>query len=453
MENNSTLFTILLNLLEKGDFSALKADLTEMNVVDIAEFLEQLDQDAMIKIFRILPKDISADVFSYLESENQENIVGSITDAEVGKLVDDLFMDDVVDFLEEVPANVVTRVLRNTSSQMRKMINTFLSYPENSAGSIMTNEMVELHDRLTVEEAIEHIRRTGVDKETIYTCYCIDNSRHLIGTVDLSDLIFNDRSALIHDIMDDDRQLISVNTLDDQEQVADVAKHYDLLAVPVVDNENRLVGIVTIDDIMDIIEDEATEDFEKMAALLPSDDEYLKTPVLTLVRNRIGWLLVLMVSATLTGSIIQSFEDMLAVVTGLTASIPILTGTGGNAGNQSSTIAIRSLALGQIGPGDTFKVLFKEVRVALICGVILGVANFLRMLIIGGSGSLEIYGVVSVSMFFAVVMAKMIGCMLPIIAKKLKIDPAVIAGPVISTLVDSLSLLIYFALAKAFLLK
>ena len=453
MENNSTLFTILLNLLEKGDFSALKADLTEMNVVDIAEFLEQLDKDAMIKIFRILPKDISADVFSYLEPDNQENIVGSITDAEVGKLVDDLFMDDVVDFLEEVPANVVTRVLRNTNSQMRKMINTFLSYPENSAGSIMTNEMVELHDRLTVEEAIEHIRRTGVDKETIYTCYCIDNSRHLIGTVDLSDLIFNDRSALIHDIMDDDRQLISVNTLDDQEQVADIAKHYDLLAVPVVDNENRLVGIVTIDDIMDIIEDEATEDFEKMAALLPSDDEYLKTPVLTLVRNRIGWLLVLMVSATLTGSIIQSFEDMLAVVTGLTASIPILTGTGGNAGNQSSTIAIRSLALGQIGPGDTFKVLFKEVRVALICGVILGAANFLRMLIIGGSGSLEIYGVVSVSMFFAVVMAKMIGCMLPIIAKKLKIDPAVIAGPVISTLVDSLSLLIYFALAKAFLLK
>lgn len=452
MENNSALFAILLNLLAKGDFSALKADLTEMNVVDIAEFLEELDKDAMIKVFRILPKDISADVFSYLDSDYQEDIVVSITDAEVGKLIDDLFLDDVVDFLEEVPANVVTRVLRSTNPEMRKMINTFLSYPENSAGSIMTNEMVELHDRLTVAQAIDHIRLTGIDKETIYTCYCIDNSRHLMGTVDLSDLIFNDRSALIRDIMDDDRQLISVNTLDDQEKVADVAKHYDLLAVPVVDNENRLVGMVTIDDIMDIIEDEATEDFEKMAALLPSDEEYLKTPVHILVRNRIGWLLVLMISATLTGSIIQSFEDMLAVVTGLTASIPILTGTGGNAGNQSSTIAIRSLALGEIEPKDTFKVLFKEMRVALVCGLILGVANFIRMVLIGGTGSFDIYMVVSVSMFFAVVMAKMVGCTLPILAKKVNIDPAVIAGPVISTLVDSLSLLIYFGLASAFLL-
>ncbi len=452
MENNSALFKILLNLLAKGDFSALKADLTEMNVVDIAEFLEELDKDAMIKVFRILPKDISADVFSYLDPDYQEDIVVSITDAEVGKLIDDLFLDDVVDFLEEVPANVVTRVLRSASPEMRKMINTFLSYPENSAGSIMTNEMVELHDRLTVAQAIDHIRLTGVDKETIYTCYCIDNSRHLMGTVDLSDLIFNDRSALIRDIMDDDRQLISVNTLDDQEKVADVAKHYDLLAVPVVDNENRLVGMVTIDDIMDIIEDEATEDFEKMAALLPSDEEYLKTPVHILVKNRIGWLLVLMISATLTGSIIRSFEDMLAVVTGLTASIPILTGTGGNAGNQSSTIAIRSLALGEIEPKDTFRVLFKEMRVALICGLILGVANFARMVVIGGTGSFDIYMVVSVSMFFAVVMAKMIGCTLPLLAKRFKIDPAVIAGPVISTLVDSLSLLIYFALASAYLL-
>lgn len=452
MENNSALFKILLNLLAKGDFSALKADLTEMNVVDIAEFLEELDKDAMIKVFRILPKDISADVFSYLDPDYQEDIVVSITDAEVRKLIDDLFLDDVVDFLEEVPANVVTRVLRSTNPEMRKMINTFLSYPENSAGSIMTNEMVELHDRLTVAQAIDHIRLTGVDKETIYTCYCIDNGRHLMGTVDLSDLIFNDRSALIRDIMDDDRQLISVNTLDDQEKVADVAKHYDLLAVPVVDNENRLVGMVTIDDIMDIIEDEATEDFEKMAALLPSDEEYLKTPVHILVKNRIGWLLVLMISATLTGSIIRSFEDMLAVVTGLTASIPILTGTGGNAGNQSSTIAIRSLALGEIEPKDTFRVLFKEMRVALICGLILGVANFARMVVIGGTGAFDIYMVVSVSMFFAVVMAKMIGCTLPLIAKKINIDPAVIAGPVISTLVDSLSLLIYFALASAFLL-
>lgn len=449
---NNVLFDILKNLFAKGDFSALRSDLSEMNEVDIAEFLEELETDQMIKVFRILPKDLSAEVFAYLESENQENIVISITDAEVAKLFDELYLDDVVDFLEEVPANVVTRVLKNTDPEMRKMINTFLQYPENSAGSIMTNEMVELHDRLTVEEAIGHIRHTGVDKETIYTCYVIDNSRHLIGTLDLSDLIFHDKTDFIRDIMDDQRQLITVKTSDDQEEVAEVVKHYDLLAVPVVDNENRLVGIVTIDDILDIIEDETTEDFEKMAALLPSDEEYLKTPVFTLVKNRIGWLLVLMISATLTGSIISSFEDMLAVVTGLTASIPILTGTGGNAGNQSSTIAIRSLALGEIEIKDCFKVMWKEIRVAIICGLILGAANFVRMIVIGGTGAMMIYVVVSVSMFFAVVMAKMIGCTLPMLAKVLKIDPAVIAGPVISTLVDSLSLLIYFGLAKMFLL-
>lgn len=449
---NNVLFDILKNLFAKGDFSALRSDLSEMNEVDIAEFLEELETDQMIKVFRILPKDLSAEVFAYLESENQENIVISITDAEVAKLFDELYLDDVVDFLEEVPANVVTRVLKNTDPEMRKMINTFLQYPENSAGSIMTNEMVELHDRLTVEEAIGHIRHTGVDKETIYTCYVIDNSRHLIGTLDLSDLIFHDKTDFIRDIMDDQRQLITVKTSDDQEEVAEVVKHYDLLAVPVVDNENRLVGIVTIDDILDIIEDETTEDFEKMAALLPSDEEYLKTPVFTLVKNRIGWLLVLMISATLTGSIISSFEDMLAVVTGLTASIPILTGTGGNAGNQSSTIAIRSLALGEIEIKDCFKVMWKEIRVAIICGLILGAANFVRMIVIGGTGAMMIYVVVSVSMFFAVVMAKMIGCTLPMLAKVLKIDPAVIAGPVISTLVDSLSLLIYFGLAKIFLL-
>lgn len=447
-----TNFTYLHGLVEKGDFSILRVELMELNEVDIAEFLGELDRDVMIRVFRILPKDLSADVFAYLESEDQGDIISSITDTEIQKLVDDLFLDDVVDMVEEVPANLVKRILQNTSPETRKLINTYLSYPEDSAGSIMTNEMVELHDRLTVQEAIDHIRRTGVDKETIYTCYCIDNSRHLKGTIDLSDLVFNDKDALLREIMDDDKQLIYVKTTDDQEHVAELVKHYDLLAVPVVDHEDRLVGIVTIDDILDIIEEETEEDFEKMAALLPSEDEYLKTPVLTLVKNRIGWLLILMISATLTGSIIQSFEDMLAVITGLTAAIPIITGTGGNAGNQSSTLAIRALALGEIELKDWFKVLFKEIRVAFICGLILGAANFLRMWILGTAGSMEVYIIVSAAMFFAVVMAKMIGCMLPIIAKLIKIDPAVIAGPVISTLVDSLSLLIYFALAKVFLL-
>ncbi|MBQ1451041.1 MAG: magnesium transporter [Clostridia bacterium] len=446
-------FDYLRELIEKGDFSLLRHELSEMNEVDIAEFLGELDHDVMLRVFRILPKDISAEVFSYLESEDQGDIISRITDTEINKLVDDLFLDDVVDLVEEVPANLVTRILKNASPETRRLINTYLNYPEESAGSIMTNEMVELHDRLTVGQAIEQIRRTGVDKETIYTCYCIDNSRHLKGTIDLADLVFHDNDALLRDIMDDDKQLIFVKTTDDQEEVAEVVKHYDLLAVPVVDTENRLVGIVTIDDILDIIEEETEEDFEKMAALLPSEDEYLKTPVHILVKNRIGWLLVLMISATLTGSIIQNFEDMLAVITGLTAAIPIITGTGGNAGNQSSTLAIRALALGEIELKDWFKVLFKEIRVAAICGVILGAANFLRMVVLHNPGGMQVYIIVSLAMFCAVLMAKMIGCMLPLLAKLVKIDPAVIAGPVISTMVDSLSLLVYFALAKAFLLR
>ena len=446
-------FDYLRELIEKGDFSLLRHELSEMNEVDIAEFLGELDHDVMLRVFRILPKDISAEVFSYLESEDQGDIISRITDTEINKLVDDLFLDDVVDLVEEVPANLVTRILKNASPETRRLINTYLNYPEESAGSIMTNEMVELHDRLTVGQAIEQIRRTGVDKETIYTCYCIDNSRHLKGTIDLADLVFHDNDALLRDIMDDDKQLIFVKTTDDQEEVAEVVKHYDLLAVPVVDTENRLVGIVTIDDILDIIEEETEEDFEKMAALLPSEDEYLKTPVHILVKNRIGWLLVLMISATLTGSIIQNFEDMLAVITGLTAAIPIITGTGGNAGNQSSTLAIRALALGEIELKDWVKVLFKEIRVAVICGVILGAANFLRMVLLHNPGGMQVYIIVSLAMFCAVLMAKMIGCMLPLLAKLVKIDPAVIAGPVISTMVDSLSLLVYFALAKAFLLR
>ncbi len=451
MEKNN--YEILFDLLEKGDFSNLKKQISEMNVVDIAEFLELLDTPQLVRVFRILPKDISADVFSYLETESQTDIVGSITDNELGSLVGDLFLDDAVDFLEEVPANVVTRVLASADSKKRQAINTFLSYPENSAGSIMTNEMVELHDRLTVAQAISRIRSTGINKETIYSAYCIDNGRHLIGTVSLSDLIFNNDAALIHDIMDADDQVICVSTLDDQEDVADIAKKYDLLSIPVVDNENRLVGIITIDDIVDIIEEENTEDFEKMALMHPSDDEYLKTPVFKLVKNRIVWLLILMISATFTGKIIENFESMLAVVVGLTASIPMLMDTGGNSGNQTSTLIIRGLALGEIKIKDYPKVLFKEIRVGLICGLILAVVNFGRMWIIGGSGgTISVYLVTCMALFFAVVIAKSIGCTLPILAKILKLDPALMAGPMITTIVDALTLLIYFALAKVFLL-
>lgn len=444
--NNQELF----NLLEKGDFSTLQKELSELNVVDIAEFLEELETHDIIKVFRILPKDISANVFSYLEAEHQTGIVTAITDKELASLIDDMFLDDTVDFLEEVPANVVTRVLASADPKTRQLINTYLKYPENSAGSIMTNEMVVLHDTLNVAQAITHIRSTGLDKETIYSCYCIDRGRHLIGTVSLSDLIFNNDASVIHDIMDDDDQIISVKTLDDQEYVAEVVKKYDLLVVPVVDNENRLVGIITIDDIVDIIEEENTEDFEKMALMTPSDDEYLKTPVIKLVKNRIGWLLLLMISATVTSTIIENYEQMLAVVTGLTASIPMLTGTGGNAANQTSTLTIRGMALGEVESKDYPKILFKEIRVGLICGLILAAVNFVRMWALGSMGGSQVYLTTCVAMFICVVVAKAIGCTLPIIAKVFKIDPALMAAPLISTLVDALTLLIYFGLAKVF---
>ena len=352
--------------------------------------------------------------------------------------------------LEEVPANVVRRVLAKADSETRCLINRFLKYPENSAGSIMTIEMVELHDFFTVGQAIEHIRSTAVDKETVYTCFCIDDKRHLIGTVALHTLLMAKDNELIRDIMDTDSQLICVNTLDDQEKVADIARKYDLLSVPVVDNEARLVGIITIDDIVDVIEDENTEDFEKMAMLHPSDDNYLKTGVFKLAKNRILWLLVLMVSATFTGKIIENYENMLAAVAGLTACIPMLMDTGGNAGNQVSTLIIRGLALGEIHPKDYLKIVFKEIRVALICGLTLAAVNIGRMMLFS-SGGMPVYLVVSAAMVCAVIVAKIIGCTLPIIAKMIKLDPALMAGPMITTIVDMVTLLIYFALAKAFL--
>ena len=431
-------------LLAEGKLADLREQLCDMNVVDIAQAMESLPEDELLRIFRILPKDISADVFSYLEPDSQAQLLNLITDTELENLLDDMFLDDTVDFLEEVPANVVRRVLAKADSETRCLINRFLKYPENSAGSIMTIEMVELHDFFTVGQAIEHIRSTAVDKETVYTCFCIDDKRHLITLLMAKD------NELIRDIMDTDSQLICVNTLDDQEKVADIARKYDLLSVPVVDNEARLVGIITIDDIVDVIEDENTEDFEKMAMLHPSDDNYLKTGVFKLAKNRILWLLVLMVSATFTGKIIENYENMLAAVAGLTACIPMLMDTGGNAGNQVSTLIIRGLALGEIHPKDYLKIVFKEIRVALICGLTLAAVNIGRMMLFS-SGGMPVYLVVSAAMVCAVIVAKIIGCTLPIIAKMIKLDPALMAGPMITTIVDMVTLLIYFALAKAFL--
>lgn len=445
------IFDRLCELLSAGKFGTLKSELSEMNEVDIAEFFGSLEPKQQLLVFRILPKDISAEVFAYLESDDQMNIVNSITDRELSELVDELFLDDTVDFLEEVPANVVTRVLKIADKETRQLINRFLRYPENSAGGIMTIEMVQLHDSLTVAQAIESIRRTGIDKETIYTCYCIDKARHLVGTIALSELIFNDDSTVLSDIMEEDASLISVNTLDDQEYVADIVRKYDLLSVPVTDNENRLVGIITIDDVVDVIEEEVTEDFEKMAAMTPSDDEYLKTGVFRLAKNRIVWLLILMISGTFTGMIIEGYETLLSGFVALTASMPMLMGTGGNAGSQASTLIIRGLAVGEIQIKDYFKIVLKEIRVAAICGIVLAAANLIRMHFFS-EGTLAVYLVVSLAMFIAIVVAKLIGCSLPILAKLVKIDPALMAGPMIATLVDIVTLVIYFALAKAFLL-
>ena len=447
-------FSYLRSLLEDNNLKLLRDELADMAYPDIAEFIMEFDDDKIaVRLFRILPKDISADVFAYLDLDNQQAIVQSITDCEIQRLMDDLFVDDAVDFLEEVPANIVRRVLANTDKETRDTINRFLKYPENSAGSVMTNEMVELHDRLTVAEAVKSIRRNGIDKETIYTCYVIDDGRHLVGTIPLRRLLLNDDDTPLTEIMIEDEQLIFVRTMDDQEEVASVAKKYDLLSVPVTDKEDRLVGIITIDDIVDIIDEEATEDMEKMALLTPSEDEYLKTGVFSLAKNRFGWLLLLMIASTFTGQIIEGFEAQLATIAGLTACIPMLMGTGGNSGNQVSTLIIRGLALGEVKIKDYFKILWKEIRVSLMVGIALAVANVARMLIVraltGGDTTNSVIMVVSLSVAAVVIVSKTIGCTLPIVAKIFKLDPALMAGPLITTLVDTISLIIYFALTKA----
>ena len=451
MENFEIMLEQISGMIKNGEISALRELLTEINVVDIAQLIEELEEGEKLPVFRILPKDISAEVFSYLETDTQSELVRRINDAELERLLDEMFLDDTVDFLEEMPANVVTRVLAHSDPETRKLINRFLKYPDDCAGSLMTIEMVHLRTSLTAAEAIDRIRKNGVDKETVYTCYCIDKEHHLLGSIPLLSLLLCDKDTLVGDIMEDDAQLISVNTLDDREYVADIVKKYDLLSVPVVDNENRLVGIITVDDIVDVIEEETTEDFEKMALLNPSDDEYLKTGVFKLAKNRILWLLILMISGTFTGKIIEGYETLLAGFVALTASMPMLMGTGGNAGSQVSTLIIRGLAVGEIEIKDYLKIVLKELRVASVCGLVLAIANIVRMYLFC-EGTFEVFLVVSLAMFCAIVVAKLIGCSLPIFAKIVKLDPALMAGPMIATLVDIVTLVIYFGLAKVFLL-
>ena len=432
------------DLIDNKQYTLLRQELSELNEADIATLLEELPEEELIKIFRILPKSIAADVFSYLPIETEQMIIAALTDREAANIINNLMADDATDLLEEMPANVVKKLLANANSETRRDINHLLRYPEDSAGSIMTVEFVDLKENLTVEQAIARIRKTGVDKETINICYVLDAQRRLLGTVSLRYLLLSDADAKIGDIMNEN--VISIKTLMDQEEVAMVFQKYDFTSMPVVDNENRLVGIITVDDVVDIMREEATEDIEKMAAIVPSDKPYMKTGVFETWKKRIPWLLLLMISATVTGGIILYYEEALGTYVVLTAFIPMLMDTGGNAGGQASVTVIRALSLQEIDFGDILAIIWKEARVAVLCGITLAAANFAKLMIFDRV-SLSIAFVVCATLVMAVFFAKLVGCTLPMLAKKIGFDPAVMASPFITTIVDALSLMIYFQIA------
>ena len=438
----------LLKLLEAKQYTNVRQFLAELNVADIAVLMEELEEEGMLKVFRILPKDLAAEVFSYLEVDSQHSIINSLSEREAGNIIDNLMADDAVDFLEEMPANVVEKLLANANPDTRQALNQLLRYPEDSAGSIMTVEYVSLKETLTVDKAIERIRRVGLDSETINICYVLDARRELLGTVTLRNLLLSQGEEIIGDIMHEN--VIAINTLMDQEQAAAQFKKYDFTAMPVVDNENRLVGIITVDDIVDIMEEETTEDMEKMAAIVPSDKPYMRMTVGETYKKRIPWLLLLMVSATFTGAIISSFEDALSVYAALIAFIPMLMDTGGNAGGQASVTIIRGLSLGEIEYRDVPRIVWKEARVAVLCGCTLAAANFAKLLFFDQVGILVAL-TVCLTLVAAVLMAMLVGCLLPIGAKKIGFDPAVMASPFITTIVDALSLLVYFRFATIIL--
>ena len=435
-------------LLDAKKYTNIRPLLSELNEADIAFLMEEQETEERLKVFRILPKDLAADVFSYLEFDSQEAIIGSLSDMEAGSIIDNLMADDAADFLEEMPANVVERLLANANPQTRQAVNQLLRYPEDSAGSIMTVEYVSLKESLTVNQAIERIRAVGLDSETINICYVLDARRELIGTVALRYLLLSRGDERIADIMHEN--VISIHTLMDQEQVAEQFKKYDFIAMPVVDNENRLVGIITVDDVVDIMEEETTEDMEKMAAIVPSDKPYMRTGVGETFKKRIPWLLLLMVSATFTGAIIASFEDALSACAVLVAFIPMLMDTGGNAGGQASVTVIRGLSLGEITYRDVPRVVWKEIRVSILCGGTLAAANFAKLMLFDRVGLMVAF-TVCLTLVAAVLMAMVVGCLLPIGAKRIGFDPAVMASPFITTIVDALSLLVYFRFAAMLL--
>lgn len=445
----------LAELLDKRDMKGLQRRMEEMNEFDVAEFLTEIDDTKMPMVFRLLSKETAAEVFANFDVPEQERIINSITDSELAGIVEEMYVDDAVDLMGEMPANVVKRVMRTATPQTRNLINQYLRYPENSAGSIMTSEFVDLKKYMSVKESFARIRRIGEDKETIYVCFVIAADRTLEGIVTVKDLLLADDDDIIEDLMD--RNVIFATTTEDQESVSEKFSDYDLVVLPVVDKEGRLVGIVTVDDVIDVMEQETTEDFEIMAGMTPSDKPYSRTSVIDMWKNRIPWLLFLMLSATFTSMILTSFEDMLAVQAGLVAFIPMLMGTGGNSGAQASTAVIRSLSLGDTEPRDALRVMWKEWRVSLLCGLTLAVINFVKMLLLDGmllhndAVTVSVAATVSLSIVFIVMFAKVVGSTLPILAEKIGVDPAVMANPLISTLTDAVSLLIYIYVAKLIL--
>ena len=438
----------IIELLEQNKLAELKEILINENPIDIADVFEDFPKEKYLIIFKLLPKDFSSEVFSYLSPEKQQEVIENITDDEIKFIVEDMYLDDTVDFIEEMPANIVDKILKNTSTDKRKLINQILKYPENSAGSVMTVEYISFKDNYTVKQAIEYYRKVAIDKEETDICFVTDTKKKLVGIISLKTLILSKDDSYIQDEMD--TNFISVLTQDDQEEIASLFRKYDLTTMPVVDHEDRLVGVITVDDIVDVIDQENTEDIQKMAAMNPSDEEYLKESVLSLAKHRILWLLVLMISATFTGLVIKKYEDILQSAVYLAVFIPMLMDTGGNAGSQSATLVIRGIALEEIEFSDIFKVIWKEFRVSILVGFILSAVNFIRIYYFTNS-SIETSLVVAISMFLTVIMAKVVGGVLPLIAKSLKIDPAIMASPLITTIVDTAALIIFFKLSVIFL--
>ena len=444
-----------LELLSQKRIAPLRELLTARNAVDIAQMLSEVSETELTLLFRILPKEFAAETFIEMDNDQQEFLISAFSDKELKDVLDEIYVDDAVDLIEEMPATVVKRILRHTNPEMRKDINQLLKYPKDSAGSMMTTEYVDLKKDMTVSECFARIRRIGVDKETIYTCYVTDRNRKLIGLVSVKQLLLSDGEQAIEDIME--TNITYVGTLDDREDVARMFDRYDFLAIPVVDGESRLVGIVTVDDAIDVIQEENTEDIAKMAAVVPTEESYLKTSVWTHAKNRFFWLLFLMLSATVTGKIIQNYENAFVSIPILVAFVPMLMGTGGNCGSQSSTMIIRGLALEEIRFKDFFRVLFKEIGVALLVGVVLAIVNALRIFLmyhgnqeVLAQASLGQLSLVSgLSLIGIIVLAKSIGCILPMLAKKCKLDPALMAAPLLTTILDTCSVLIFFSIAMA----